>query len=154
MNYYNSIHDLPIFNFDKVVTTNSLEWLFKKPVNPEKIKAVKLHKLQKAWLNVEKEMFNEFGCDEDYKQYIRLSLEAMVLRIKAHRESNATHITFAEIKEFQAKGLVSESTGSKLYENVAHLNRLGYTVKVKKTTVAEFYSIINVANKHGRDIKQ
>lgn len=153
MNYFNSIHDLPIFNFDKVVTTNSLEWLFKKPVKPEKIGASKMIKLQKAWMNIEEEMFNEFGCDEDYKQYVRLSLEAMSLRIRAYKENNAAHITFAQIKEFQAKSLISKSTGSKLYENVANLNRIGYTVKVRETTVAEYYSIINAANKHGRTIK-
>ena len=63
---FNTIEDMPIWNWIKVLETGKLEWIFIKG------KGRVTKKLAEHWLVLQQQYIDEFGLDEGYKQKLRL----------------------------------------------------------------------------------
>lgn len=136
---YNSIKDLPIINFNEVITKNNLKYLIIEGKHTDA-------ELTLIWSNIYNEFINEFGLPENYKSYLRLKIKWSKEVKRVWIDGEIYRQAFADIYEEQANNLLT-GIESNLGKTIAQVSEsMGFRVNPKETTVYEFYNYINHLN--------
>lgn len=144
--YYNSIEELPMFNWLKL---NSGEYKYLlKPFWLSMVERMKETPKRKArWFALYDQYINEIGLTEDYKELLRAMKKhglACVRYIQNPTSLNATKMAAAE-SEIQD---LSKGEKGKFEEFVAMVEKyMGIPVNLKKISVKRFYAYVEIMKK-------
>lgn len=139
--YYDSIHNLPQYYWNKVNETQDYKYLI--------IKGAKMSNkinLKKVWDSIYEEYITEFGFSDNFLGYMKLKKAAGELMAKAYLTNNTSLLSIANAKFKKAIAMIEGSKGSSILNTSAHLTKfMGVPIRLKETTVAEFYSYLRLA---------
>ncbi len=147
LNCYDSIYNLPVFNFDRINNTGDLTFLFKKKMFLTKFVKIKFvhKKLENIWAKIYDEFIKEFGLSDEFKLYIEKQKQIINHYYRALCEGQRHEINFAKIKEMEIEEMM-KAEQLRLPQLFAKLNKIGYNLNLRTTTVAEFYACIKDIN--------
>lgn len=139
--YYDSIDEMPIYNWNKVIETGDLKWIYKSG------KGRVSKALNKVWVELQDQYFEEFGIDDTFRKRIRLMKEVIKLNDEFIQTGdrfllNLIHIAETDIKSTQ------QIVGMKFYDMLdkvmtskkMHINPKEYTV------IQWYYTLKNLNN--------
>lgn len=106
--YYESIEDLPIYNWNKVVETGQLKWLIKKGDKPNK-------QALRVWDKLQDEYFEEFGIDPVFRKRLALMKEVVNLTDQYIQTRDRFILNLINIAETDLKGM-NQQQGIKFYD--------------------------------------
>ena len=141
---FNTIEDMPIWNWIKVLETGKLEWIFIKG------KGRVTKKLAEHWLVLQQQYIDEFGLDEGYKQKLRLMSQLHNLRLNFVIDRDRSLLN--EIKMIEID-LESSNTQQPMnfYEIVDHVEKYkGFSLDPKKTSVIKWYYSLKNMSSNGK----
>ena len=145
-NYYSSITNLPIYNFDVMCKTGDVTYLLKDGADefPEDLDEIAL------WSDIYNEFLEAFGLSENFKKYMRLRQKATRLYKEALVDGKTHKITFAKLADLQAIDAVKETSEGDLSRTSASLSKYyGFRINPMTITVKEYYSYIYQAQENG-----
>lgn len=145
-NYYTSITDLPIYNFDVMCKTGDVSYLLKdgKDEFPEYLDEIEL------WSNIYNEFLDTFGLSDNFKKYLKLRAKATKLYKEALVDGKTHKITFAKLADLQAIDAVKETSEGDLSRTSASLSKYyGFRINPMEVSVKEYYSYIYQAQENG-----
>ena len=137
-NLYNSITDLPVWNFDKINQTGDFGYLCKE------YKKCKLTKeLIETWDNIMNEFILNFGISDKFKEYLSLKVQALELFKEAYVDGETYKRVLAKVRDSEAEAIFKEGTKQNIYDISAYLTKNGFgRIDLKAITVMEFYSYL------------
>jgi len=128
---YNSIDNLPIYNYNKILETGNLTLYG--VLNEE------------DWEKIEREFFDVIGYGEKYFEILRIKADIVKKKAQYYSSGNDALKPFIQIEEAKLKQ-ISQSEGNDFDYTVAQLSKfMGFKIDSKTTTVKEFYSYIKLA---------
>lgn len=138
---YQSIEEMPIWNWIKVLETGKLEWIFIKG------KGRVTKKLAEHWLVLQQQYIDEFGLDKGYKQKLRLMLQLHNLRLNFVIDRDRSLLNEIKMIEIDLESSNTQQPMS-FYEIVDHVEKYkGFSLDPKKTSVIKwYYSLKNMSN--------
>tara|TARA_R110000803_G_scaffold98237_2_gene166392 strand:+ start:128 stop:565 length:438 start_codon:yes stop_codon:yes gene_type:complete len=143
MNYYNSITELPIYNFDVMCKTGDVSYLLKdgKDSFPEDIDEIAL------WSDLYNEFLETFGLSDKFKKYLKLRAKATKLYKEALVDGHTHKITFAKLADMEAIDAIQEVDGGDLSKTSASLSKFyGFRINPMEISVKEYYSYVYQAD--------
>lgn len=147
-NYYRGIHDLPIWNFDKLCEggiDRDHKYLLKdidddlqEGFDPEG-----------QWEKIYNEYLSEYGLNEKYKEWCKLMKKVSAARVDAYTKIGQKYkLTHAEIFEKQANELIKNIEGGDLFDTCVAISKYTkFEVNPMKTSVKMFHSYLKQATK-------
>lgn len=137
---WESIEDMPIYNWMKILETGDLKWLFKE-------KGRVSVKAEDHWLTLQQEYMDEFDLDEGYKQQLRLmeklkNLNCEFVITRDRSLLNIIKITETDIADLGPKAAIG------FYQILDHVEKYkGFAIDPKTTSVMKwYYSLKNMSN--------
>jgi len=144
MNYYNSITELPIYNFDVLCKTGDFTYLLKDGNDklPTELDEVKL------WSDIYNEFLDTFGLSDNFKKYLKYRHKATQLYKEAYVDGKKHKITFAKLADLKAIDAIKESNEGDLSRTSASLSKFyGFRINPLEISVKEYYSYVYQAQK-------
>ena len=136
---YSDIYSLPIGVFLRVSKNNNLELLSISGRHSKKA-------LSMAWRSILDQYIKEFGLSDDYRQYLELKSQSIMLWHDVYIKGHTHKIILAKIKDEQAKE-ISSIKGKNEGELIALLSRkMGFRIDPSSISVYEFYSYLKAQN--------
>lgn len=149
--YYDSIENLPMWNFNKIMQTGDLRYLIKK----KRFFRVDLNPI---WENILQEDMDFVGVNENVKQIIKRKKE-LALKICKYLENHKT-ILLNEINILENQ-IASLEKNNKESEQInfaivcGHLSKyFGYKIDEKNTTLKEYRSCCKVIEEEQKQIEK
>ena len=138
---YQSIEDMPIWNWNKIMETRDLKYLF---LTGEGVVNKKLGDL---WDKLQDEYIKIFGLDEKFLKRLKLLKEKARLNYEFVETKNRFLNTLLSIVDADLKELDS-GVSIEFYELKSHLEKhKGYRIDPKTTTVIEWnYDLKSMTN--------
>lgn len=138
--YYDSIETMPIYNWNKIVETGELKYLF---VNGGRV--TKKH--AEVWEQIQNEYFKEFGIDPEFKKRIRLMKEVVSLNDEFIQTGDRFILNLINIAELDLKA-------QKEIKNIRFYDLLDKVMSVKKcyidpkqyTVIQWYYALKNLSD--------
>ena len=128
---YNSIDNLPIWNYNKIIETGDFK---KYGVTPEN------------WELIEREFFNKIGYGEKYFEILRIKTTILLNKAKYYKTENKGLKTLIEVEKAKLKQTIGVQAGSDFNLMVAQISKfMAFRVDVKNISVSEFYSYVKLA---------
>jgi hypothetical protein len=142
---YNSIEDLPIFNWWKIHETKKMIYLFvKEKDGKRKFTNDELRLLSFRWQKLYDQYLARYGFAESFIDNLEFEKEIALLKIEMYETQNFAMETTIEIKEYQLsqqKKRAQKKEKADFYENKAQIEkRIGFRIDVKTCSVVEFVS--------------
>ena len=132
---YNSIENIPIWNYNKILETGDFE---KYEVDPE------------SWEKIEEEFFNQIGYSEKYFEILRLKVDLAKTKVIYYKSDNRALKTLIEVKKAKLQQAVSVEVGSTFDLMTAQVSKfMGFRIDVKEVSVLEFYNYLKLAQNGG-----
>ena len=144
MKRYESIEDLPIWNWWKIAETGQLGYLYK----DEKEYNKHDNSLVELWSKIQDEYLEEFGITDDFKEM--LTLKKRWITQKANFLITGERFLLNEIEEIEIdlKEIENTNITVKKDDTVIMLEeKLGRELEPKKMSVKKYYSYINYYSK-------
>jgi len=151
MIYYESIDELPIYNWRKINETNDLKYLLKQKCGLTKKKFLIL---QQAWEKLYDNFLDTFGINDDFKKVMELKRDILVLKINMQMDKDPFIINFIEMKEVELNAIIkSGESGISFNEIKAHVAKfMGFAINEKETSTRDYYTYVELFKKeNGRD---
>lgn len=157
---YDSIETLPVWNWDKIRSTDNLSFLIM--TNEIKVNREKPNKfieviLAGKWKRIMSEYIDEFGFSNEFLTMLRLQKQLLILTADYYLTDDRKLITDIELKRKEIELIEKMNDKDKLSDLLSvtiSLKQLGYPIDEHRTSVKEFYLIckrIEKENKrHGR----
>jgi len=149
MKIYNSIDNLNLYCYGKILETNDLRYLlvlddyFELP----EIKEKEYNELFKIWENINDEIVELTGISEDYKEQFRLRKSIALLKVDMIVNENKSLQTLIEIKEMELLNLQPKNKTS-IDESIISIESiLKIQINDKKTSTKKYFSYIKFINK-------
>lgn len=145
--YYESIEELPIFNWWNLQSTLDFSYLLK---TKKKINLIQKIILSRQRKKLYADYIDRFGFGDKYMEMIEKKQRIAIMRIERALENDKSKETFIEIEEEELLNMVIEAQGESLnlYESSAIIGRvLGFRIDVKECTVVEFFHYMKTAQK-------
>jgi hypothetical protein len=142
---YNSIDELPLWNFKKINETKDLNYLLKN----ENTKA-KPDELEKAWGHVTDELNKIQGVGDQVQKWVLLQSDLERLYIELLVSNNKSLLTEINIKKRQLERLEKqfEGSGGNFDEQIAAVELFfKFHIDERQTTVRRFFNYINLMRK-------
>lgn len=143
---YDSIDDLPIYNYQKVIETNSLDWLI---IEDQDMPVASKNKLLfQAWGKIEEEFYDLQLKDPDYVEHLKSERRHYEKKIKAFLSGKALDMTHYKLsaKRFEPEN----SKPFDFWESIALLRKQGYLIDPKKDCVRLYYTSIRMLKKESK----
>jgi hypothetical protein len=149
MKYFESIDELPIYNWNEIHKTGDLTFML---IDRTKTKGVNFKKLLEQWELIYEQYILKFGFDSHYLSILEKQLYIAELIIEKAETGDNSINTFIELEKqlllkLQEK---NKSTGD-FYESKSRLEKeLGFYIDIRKCSVVEFYSYIKTIEKDAK----
>lgn len=139
---YQSIDELPIYNWFLIHKTNDLTWLLKKKSNIN-LKQVKT--LEVLWEKIYFEFLDTFGIPDTMRHILEIKRDIMVLKIRMLAENDRSLETFIEIKELELNQLNENNQKDTTGKVKGYVEKfMGFRLNEKEITVKDFYGYIEI----------
>lgn len=144
VDYWDSILDMPIYNWFMVEETNDLSWLLKYRIVIGEKKTIIL---SKAWDGLISQYIDRFGISDSFLQICLIRKAISVLRINEVL-LNQNNTTFIEIETEKLKNLSQEGQKQTGFQVKAMLERnLKFRLDPKQVTVVEYFTHLEEMNR-------
>lgn len=141
MRYYDSIDDMPVFNWFKCIEDKKYQFCMR---NPKHFKDAMLSKATAAFSKVYAEYVDTFGVSDELQDIIAKENEILCLKIDKAITGDLFLETLIEIKEIELYELLKEKPGKANFAKVAIEKYLGFRLNDREVTVREYYDYLNV----------
>ncbi len=138
---WQSIEDMPIYNWIKILETGDLKWLFVK--NKGRVSS----RSQEHWMELQQEYLDEFGLDEQYKQRLRLTQKLTNLNLDFVLTGDRFTLNLIKMAEVDIEAL-NQGESVKFYQVLDHVEKYkGFAIDPKKTSVIKwYYTLKNISD--------
>lgn len=148
--YYDSIEDLPIWNWNKCHEKNDYTFLKINRVNSQVTKE-EFKKLREIWEKVFEEYINEFGFSKNFLAIMEKKKQIAFYQLDFIKTSDKSIRTLIEIAENELLDLIGDGAKASFWKSKATIEKLlGFQLDAKTVTVVEFYSHIENLKKDGK----
>lgn len=138
---YTSIHNLPIYNWNKIHETGDLGYLFLK------YKKSDFNGLIQLWEVIYSEYIKEFGLSKDFKDILKLKVNIAKQKAEFIETGDRIKLNFIALDENRLKEIEKSEPKQSFYKTLMHIEKSqGVRLTDKTTTVYEFYNYINNLN--------
>lgn len=139
MKYYQSIEDMPIYNWFKVNNGDFRFMLVKHSTKYD------FDKAKEAFDKLYSEYIDTFGISESYLKVIELKKNISVLKIEMALTGDRFLKNFIRMSEIELNDINSRTNKTNVNEVKVHLEKyLGFRLNEKETSVKEYYTYLNV----------
>lgn len=138
--FYNSIEDMPIYNWFKVNSTGDLRFcLIKHKSKYDNLKA------KQSFDALYTEYIDTFGIGESYKKVLELKAHIIDLKIDRQIMDDPFIDNWINIAEIDLAELNAQTNKTNTNEVKVHLEKyLGFRLNEKEVSVKEYYTYLNV----------
>jgi len=146
---YDSIFNLPQWNWEQIHKTNNLSYL-KVLTTYRKVEVDTSNELQELWEEIYEEYIEEFGFSNSYNDLINSKIYIAGLKHEYIKTSNRVLLNVIRIAENK---LSKEGAGEalNLLEAVQHIEKhQGIKLNSRTITVADYHAYIKTISKNGR----
>ncbi len=144
--FYESIDDLPIYNWFKIHETSDLSFLLIK--KKKFVKMTQQLSAKKMWTQIYDEYIQKFGFSDNFLSILQKETEISLLIIEkamTNDQSINTLIKIIEIEIEKLKGPVSKNAPVDFFKlKSAMEEQLKFRINMKECSVTEFYSYISL----------
>lgn len=147
MKVYNDISELPLRVFDKIQQSGNISYLIE-GYKGEELSETQTIELLAAWDGIERQLFDEFGIDDDAIVRMRLTIDYIKHMQKYYIHGDAMSKTFADVAErrLRENGGEGDATPNSLIKTVVRLSKsLEMRLDYNDMTVIEFYYYLDLA---------
>ncbi len=147
MKLYESIEDMPVYNWFKCIELKDYSWCL-----VDKIEVKKDSDLQKLTDCFEKlycQFIDRFGISKELQDIIDIQNQIKVLEIDLALGTKTAKI-FLNIKYLELEDKMKSDGSKKSTHKVAIERFLGFKIDLKTTTVTEYYEYLNELRDNGR----
>lgn len=157
MKYFESLDDLPIYNFWKIRETGDLVYLFQDWKSDEAEAASKRRVwrsvLVDLWRKMDAEFIENFAMTDEF--FNRLLIEKKIINLQLEYMISKSSVVRARLKGEQQKLELNyhneESKPVKLHEFIAGLEKyIGFQIDEKKISTNKVYSYVNQMKEQSR----
>lgn len=142
---YNSIEDLPIYNWRKINQLNDLTYLLKVR---RAVSGKEVEQLQKIWQNIFDEFIDTFGVPEYMKEVLTLRRDIECMKVEMYIERDRTLSAIIQVKEDELKALIGNDKIDNVNETTAHIEKyLGFQIDENKVSVKKYYTYVKMLEK-------
>jgi hypothetical protein len=156
MTFYNSIDNLPIWNFYKVKETGDLSYMFIDEALHGKAMTQKVAKeLFEAWKAIDDRFLFEYGLTEQYVN--RMIIEKKILQLELDVLINNDSITRSRLKAEKAKieGVKEQEGKANLVEVIVNVEKfMNFSIEEKKVCVSKFFGYIELMKRSVKKLKE
>jgi hypothetical protein len=140
---YNSIEELPIWNWFKVFETNELKHIIIEGVVEDTI-------LKDTWNKLFSEYIDIFGLDDNLVSHIKHEKKMVLLELEYAIKRRASDLFKIELEIENTKEKQSEKVQSDFMQVIAQVeNALNRNINEKKISVRKFYTYLKQLQKNG-----
>lgn len=138
--YYSSIEEMPIYNWNKIMETGNLKWVF---VNGGRV----TRKIAEVWEDLQNQYFKEFGVDPEYKNKLRLMKEIVRLNDEFIQTGDRFLLNLINIAEIDLKSIDKQKIIRfyDLLDKVMTIKKV-YIDPKQYTVVQWYYALKNLAD--------
>ncbi len=129
--YYTSIHDMPMYKWNKIYKQTSLYPLSK----TESL----CWRANSIFQKLSDEIVDEFGIDNNYKKLLNLELDLERYRLIMQRTGDRTNIVHIKIIQLKIDDLKGKHKDSDLHKSVFIMQQKGISKDFKTITIAEYF---------------
>lgn len=142
---YDSIDDMPIFNWFKCVEKSEYKYCLKSGEYDEVICKEQFGLLYGQFID-------KYGINENLAEIIRLQNKILVHKINLVVNEDRSELTFIEIAQIELDNLLNIKESKSNTAKVAIEKYLGCQINTKQTSVVEYYDYIEAIkqDKNGR----
>lgn len=157
MKYFESLDDLPIYNFWKIRETGDLVYLFQEWKSDEAEAASKRRVwrsvLVDLWRKMDAEFIENFAMTDEF--FNRLLIEKKIINLQLEYMISKSSVVRARLKGEQQKLELNyhneESKPVKLHEFIAGIEKyIGFQIDEKKISTNKVYSYVNQMKEQSR----
>ncbi len=139
MKFYESIEDMPIYNWFKVNNGDMRFMLIKQTAKYDGKKA------REYFDKIYSEYIDVFGISESYLKVIELKKQISVLNIEMAITGDRILKNFIKMAQIELDQINSKTNKTNTNEVKVHLEKyLGFRLNEKETSVKEYYTYLNV----------
>lgn len=139
MKFYESIEDMPIYNWFKVNNGDMRFMLIKQTAKYDGKKA------REYFDKIYSEYIDVFGISESYLKVIELKKNISVLQIEMAITGDRILKNFIKMAQVELNQINSKTNKTNTNEVKVHLEKyLGFRLNEKETSVKEYYTYLNV----------
>lgn len=139
MKFYESIEDMPIYNWFKVNNGDMRFMLIKQTAKYDGVKA------REYFDKIYAEYIDVFGISESYLKVIELKKNISVLQIEMAITGDRILKNFIKMAQIELNQINSKTNKTNTNEVKVHLEKyLGFRLNEKETSVKEYYTYLNV----------
>lgn len=140
--YYQSIDEMPIYNWFKINETNDLKWI-SKDLQIDAKKNIII--LLSAWNKIFDEFIDTFGIPEKLKEIMEVKRDIFILQAQLALTKDRTIQIFIDIETEKLIKLMSKDKEQSTMQVKVYVEKfLGFKLNERETTVKEFYEYIIV----------
>jgi len=138
---YTSIHNLPIYNWNKIHETGDLGYLFLE------YKKSDFKGLIHLWDSIYSEYIKEFGLSKEYKEILKLKVNIAKQKADYIHSRDRIKLNFIALDESRLQEIEKKEPKQSIHKTLMHIEKAqGVRITDKNTTVYEFYNYINNIN--------
>lgn len=149
--FYNSIDDLPIYNFHKIMVSNDLRLLVKNKLSDKQYKR-NIDKLGKKWVSLYDEYLDHFGLSKSYLKILELQTKIAKLICQRWEKDDKTLVSIIQIEQSKLNDLNGKKEKSSTFEEdiavIEKYRKIG--LDAKTTSVKMFYTYIKLMEQDGK----
>jgi len=143
--YYNSIEDLPIWNWWKIAETGNLIYLYKEDNYTKED-----YKLYKVWNDIQDEYLDEFGITNEFREVLSLKKKWIEKRTEYVISQDRFIKMESDLLQIDINDLINEKKSVDKEETLIMLEqKLGIRLDAKNISVKKYYKYINYFSKNG-----
>jgi len=149
MKISNSIDNLYLYNYSKILETNDLRYLFILPDYFELPKTTdkEMQQLFEIWEKINDEVLDFVGISEDYKEQFRLRKTIALLKVEMICKEDKSLQTIIDIKERELLNMMPKQKQTVDESIIAIEVNLKMQINPKDTTVKKYFSYIKYLSK-------
>ena len=146
--YYDSIEDLPVYNYLKIKYSGELSLLLREDKTTDE-------DLADVWREIEYQVIEKIGLGEQADEFLRREVELLILRNEAFMSQDDSLIDLLRMKEKEYEKIRGSLEGGEfdVFEGFVLLEKYyGFQINDRTTTTEKYLSYLmafNKSKKHG-----
>ena len=143
---FDSIDNLPMYNWKQIHDTNELKWLF-----VDKVKCENTQELETIWAAIYDEYLREFGLSNEYKDILKAKRKIAELQADYIVKEDRILLNYINIEQNALESMYDTTKkGSSFRDSLVHLEKMqGIKINTKEITVADYYNYLRSIKENG-----